>query len=93
MLVQNNFLTLAKPVDVNAEPEVYELWLPAHFASYLINLDASGLEDGEVEQIDNFLDHNNFRIINVSEDEPVFKWSNDLNSLGDNCLLFTAYKY
>lgn len=61
--------------------------MPAHWASYLINGDASGLTDAEIERVDAYIDDLgvNAKYIDVTlssdrdaEAEPYFSWSFDL---------------
>lgn len=51
--------------------------LPYHWAPYLINGDASGLDDGEPEYIDRYL-WNTEAIIDVDHNSTRFTWSYDL---------------
>ena len=66
-----------------------EYILPAYFASYLINGDHSGLTEQEKEKIDLFLEREKITILTCG-DQSFFSWSNDLDTLGSNCLEFTA---
>ena len=64
--------------------------LPIYWASYLINGDDSGLEPGEKEEIDAFLEkEGNIEFVGVSE-EYGFSHSNDANSLGGDVATYTA---
>lgn len=65
-----------------------EYTLPDFWASYLINGDGSGLEDNEQEEIDEFLKNENLGFCLSCSDEPEFKWRNDANNLGGNCLVY-----
>lgn len=60
--------------------------LPEYWASYLINGDASGMEDNEQSEIDEFLKNENLGFCLSCSDESEFKWRNDANNLGGNCL-------
>lgn len=69
--------------------------LPSYWASYLINDDATGLEDGEQEEIDSWVERQRFvgnyqlfSCANCSE-ESFFAWHNDANSIGGDCLDYT----
>jgi hypothetical protein len=68
--------------------------LPAHFASYLINADASGLEDSEQNEIDAWVErrmaYHNTRVFRcVDCGEQYFTWHNDLDGLGNDVAEFT----
>lgn len=68
--------------------------LPASWASYLINGDASGLEGDEQDQADTFLDEAKLGTPVDCEDDG-FRWFNDANhlggsaALGQDCALYT----
>jgi hypothetical protein len=62
--------------------------LPAYWASYLINGDASGLENGEREQIDAFLDSEGLGSPLDCSDESEFGY-NDATKLAGDVLEFT----
>ena len=67
-----------------------EYTLPIYWASYLINGDASGLEDGEQAEIDAFLEsEGNPEIIDCSNGHW-FARSNDASSLGGDVCTYTA---
>lgn len=68
--------------------ETIEYTLPEYWASYLINGDFSGLEDKEQEEIDAFLKNENLGHCMTCSEESEFKWKNDANSLGGNCLVY-----
>lgn len=72
--------------------KILEYTLPAHLASYLINGDASGYDDAEIAEIDNFLDKEQVSIIDIKEinEGSFFKWKNDLNALGADCYIYIA---
>jgi hypothetical protein len=64
--------------------DISTVTLPAHWASFLVNGDASGLEPGEASRITQHLDNvlePDWRVIDVSRDgegealEPRFTWS------------------
>ena len=70
--------------------EKQEHTLPAHWASYLINGDASGLKKGEQEKIDAFLARHDLPFPVSCSDETRFSWRNDANiCLGGDVLDFT----
>ena len=75
-----------------------EYVLPASWASYLCNGDASGLEDGEQEAIDQWYTSEDTRCqgigdcTDVSEDTE-FSWHNDANSTGGDVATFTFYRH
>ena len=70
-------------------PETREYTLPVYWASYLINGDASGLEDGEQKKIDRWLAHESVGpCVDVSED-AWFQWHCDASGLGGDVSLFT----
>lgn len=66
-----------------------EYTLPEFWTSYLINGDASGMEDNEQKEIDAFLKNENLGFCLSCSDESEFKWRNDANNLGGNCLVYT----
>ena len=57
--------------------------LPAHWASYLINGDCSGLEDAEVIEVDEWLRAHPWlgEALSCSEADE-FRWENDANDIG-----------
>jgi hypothetical protein len=57
--------------------ETTTLSLPAYWASYLINGDASGLEDGEQERVDEFLAREGLPAPVSCSDEAYFSRHND----------------
>lgn len=62
--------------------------LPAYLAGYLINGDIDNLSENELDEVDHFLNINKLEsCVNVSS-EPFFKWSNDFNNLGGDCLTY-----
>lgn len=56
--------------------------LPAYWACYLINGDCSGMEEEEVQEVDNFIERNGLGLCLDVENEQEFSWSNDANDLG-----------
>lgn len=73
--------------------KVFTYTLPAYWASYLINGDASGLEDGEQAMIDAFVTREGNPHFCDCGDETWFAWSNDAHTrLGGDVCRFTAYK-
>jgi hypothetical protein len=70
------------------QTETYSL--PVYWASYLINGDASGLEDGEQAEIDAWLASlpYGWECVDVSEDSD-FRRSNDATDLGGDCADYT----
>ena len=61
--------------------EITRYTLPAYWASYLINNDATGLEEGEQETIDTFLVREGIAFVHDCG-EPSFAHCNDATSLG-----------
>lgn len=62
--------------------------LPAYWACYLVNGDASGLEDGEQEDIDAWIESENPGDC-TDCDEPYFSWTNDATDLGGDVTDYT----
>lgn len=63
--------------------------LPAFYASFLVNGDASSLNVAEVGEIKRFMAKRNlFNCVDCSEDSW-FSWRNDLNNLGGDVMEFT----
>jgi len=58
------------------------LTLPSHYASYLINADASGLNDDEQAEIDSFILESAVGLCVGCSEDSWFAASNDLNNLG-----------
>ena len=49
---------------------------PAHWASYLVDGDASGLTQVEIAQADAWCKREGFReVLGITDDEPHFTWS------------------
>lgn len=69
-----------------------EYQLPVYWASYLINGDASGLENGEQEEIDAFIEKEStpFPICFIDCGESYFSLRNDANNLGGDVCDFTV---
>ena len=66
--------------------------LPAHWASYLINGDSSGLDNGEIQRILEWLDrHPRQNCVSCSE-QPTFERWYDAEGLACNCLEYTFHK-
>lgn len=68
--------------------------LPAHWASYLINGDATSFDlyddgDAEIKRIDDFLKRNNLRLCMDCTDEEEFSWNNDAGELAGSTAEFT----
>lgn len=72
--------------------ETIEYTLPAYWASYLVNGDASGLSDAEQAEVDAFIaKESKPRALSfVSVGESYFAHRNDANSLGGDVADFTA---
>ena len=69
-----------------------EIIAPSHWASYLINGDASGHDDAEIEAADAYFA--DLHVVDVS-DEEWFSWSADLyggTSKGDTLATYTVQK-
>lgn len=69
-----------------------EITAPAHWASYLINADASGYDDAEIEAADKYFA--GWRVVDVSDDKW-FSWSADLfgsTAKGDTLATYTVQK-
>jgi len=70
------------------EIEVHEYILPAHFASYLINGDASGYTDEELTQVQQWEKGKGY-CVGTTDDTPEFRHGHDLNrNQGADCLAF-----
>ena len=77
---------------MNATLETTTRTLPAYWASYLINGDASGLQDGEQEFIDAYLEREELPSPCDCSSESWFSWRNDSgNGLGGDVLEFTFF--
>ena len=63
--------------------------LPAHWASYIINCDHSGLSHKEKKEVDEWFEENgNPNIVDVGE--SYFSHTNDANMLGGDVADYTA---
>ena len=87
------------------ELDTADFVLPAYWASYLVNGDASGLQDGEQEEIDHWVDNcqvdaivNNGNVtsyktlagcLNVSEESHFSYWNDANTGLGGDVLTYT----
>lgn len=71
--------------------ESVEYTLPTYLACYLINGDATGLTEDEIERIQSFLAEEKVCIVSM-EDDTHFRHSNDFENLGADCATFTGYK-
>lgn len=66
-----------------------EYCLPAYWAPYLVNGDATGCLDVEVAEMNAFLATiPGCRCVNVSDDTE-FQWRNDANNVGGDVATFT----
>jgi len=74
------------------DTEVINFTLPIYWACYLINGDADGLNDGEQEEIDAFVEkERDGKAISWADvSEPWFAHNNDANGLGGDVATFTA---
>ena len=73
------------------EPVTYTL--PIYWASYLINGDHSGLDEGEKEVIDSWIKDNDYpNLVDVSEDY-YFAHTNDATNLGGDVCEYTCIGY
>lgn len=66
-------------------PKFFTITGPAHWASYFVNGDASGLEDDERKQAERWLELEGVRIVGIASDketgesiEPYFTWNYSL---------------
>lgn len=76
--------------------EIEEFTLPAHWASFLVNGDDSGLERAdrqEIEEWERRVERRgwSFHCVDVSED-TFFARRNDANTLGATCARFTFHR-
>lgn len=65
--------------------------LPACWASYLINGDASGISEREKREADQFLDANDLDPPVSCSENSWFSWSNDANTKGGDVMHFTFH--
>jgi hypothetical protein len=63
--------------------------LPAHWASYLINADATGYTDDEIFEMDAFVLRNGLGFCTNVSEESWFHYRNDANNLGADVAEFT----
>lgn len=63
--------------------------LPAYWASYLINCDASGISSEDKVECDAFLKANDLPLPVSCSDESWFSWHNDATNLGGDVMDFT----
>ena len=71
-------------------PTFDQIDAPAHWASYLINADATGIDDADAKAADRYF--KGFYVVDVSED-TWFSWSADLHgstSKGDTLATYTV---
>jgi len=80
--------------------EVHEFTLPIWASSYLINSDPSGLEDDDIQLIDDFVmdvigsgQLASFHCVDADVDNSYFAYSNDLHNKGDQVCTFTFHSY
>jgi hypothetical protein len=64
--------------------------LPMYWACYLINGDASGLEDGEQSTIDAWIETENSPWF-VDVGESFFAWGNDATNMGGDVCQYVAH--
>jgi hypothetical protein len=74
---------------MSAQINTTEYTLPIYWASYLINGDASGLNDGEQEVIDAWLEKEGHPIF-ADVGESGFSWTNDATDKGGDVATYTA---
>lgn len=74
-------------------PEEKERTLPAHWASYLINGDASGMGDDEIADIDRYVKLQGLASCTSVGDETWFAQRNDAGGLGGDVATFTFLSY
>lgn len=67
--------------------------LPVYWASYLINGDPSGLNDGEQETIDRWMRNERPGYPVDCGDESWFAYTNDATRLGGDVTLFTFHSF
>ena len=76
-----------------AETIFEEYILPAHLACYLVNGDASGYSDEEIEEIDKFVDEKSLGFCTgVDSEDTYFSPFNDMNNMGNDVCKFTFVK-
>jgi hypothetical protein len=77
------------------KPQTETYLIPTWSLSYLINGDGSGLEDSDIEMVDNWINQtmkrNNYKSFTAVcpddvDNEKGFYHSNDMHNLGDDCV-------
>lgn len=76
---------------MNAKIEIYIL--PAHWASYLINNDASGIDEFDQQAADSFLHSHKLGSPVSCSDETYFSRSNDATDYGGVVLEYTFLRH
>ena len=66
--------------------------LPIYWASYLVNGDSSGMEDGESDQVDQFIESEKLGPCEGCYGEPSFRHSNDATNLGGDVCYYIFRK-
>ena len=70
--------------------ELADYVFPKWALAYLINSNPSGLEDAEIQEVDDFIDNEMERncydsfVVTMPDDEHYFSYYNDINGLGTN---------
>ena len=77
-----------QPHHIHMTIETTTFTLPSHWASYLINGDASGLDDNEITEIDEFLAANPGWSCIGCEEFGFFSNTNDAGTLAGDCLKY-----
>lgn len=85
--------------------EVSKVTAPAHWASYLINGDASGFDysntpgdkagDRDKAECDRWLawlTTEGWRVVSTDDNEPIFRRSNDAGTLAGDCLTYIVHR-
>lgn len=75
--------------ELHGEMESEEYTLPAYWAGYLINGDATGYSDEEIQEIDDFLAKRSLGFCTGVSDDTWFAHRNDANSMGSDVAKFT----
>jgi hypothetical protein len=75
--------------ELHGEMNSAEFVLPATWAGYLINGDATGYSDEEIKEIDDFCDSHELGFCTGVSDDTWFAHKNDANSLGSDVATFT----
>lgn len=91
-LIKEEVLRILKEDEENPESDLIDFKVPDWSLSYFIDGDSSGLEDDEIEKLDNFTEMvvakygNAFFILGDDEKDNLgFCPSNDIDNLGSNC--------